>query len=160
MKTLSTYFLRAVIALMTIVALAVCIFALPNMWVGVSPDYPLVSYSLRLIMLGLYVAVIPFFLILLQALKLLNYIDRNKAFSEDSVKALKVIKRCAAFASVLFVGGVPLLYPFAEVDDAPGVLLVGAVIACIPVAVAVFAAILQKLFQAAIDIKSENDLTV
>lgn len=34
------------------------------------------------------------------------------------------------------------------------------VIACAPIAVAVFAAILQRLLQDAINIKSENDLTV
>ena len=40
----------------------------------------------------MYVAAIPFFVALYQAFKLLSYIDKNQAFSELSVKALKKIK--------------------------------------------------------------------
>jgi hypothetical protein len=58
------------------------------------------------------------------------------------------------------MAGVPLLYPFADQDDAPGVLIVGFVIACVPIVVSVFAAVMEKLFKNAIQIKSENDLTV
>ncbi len=54
----------------------------------------------------------------------------------------------------------PLIYYAAEVDDAPGLILIGMVIICASFVVAVFAAVLQKLLENAIDIKSENDLTV
>jgi hypothetical protein len=48
----------------------------------------------------------------------------------------------------------------AEVDDAPGLILVGMVPIFTSLVIAVFAAVLQRLLQEAIDIKSENDLTV
>ena len=48
----------------------------------------------------------------------------------------------------------------AEVDDAPGLILVGMVLIFASMVIAVFAAVLQRLLQEAIDIKSENDLTV
>ncbi|KYD16710.1 hypothetical protein B4119_0276 [Parageobacillus caldoxylosilyticus] len=48
----------------------------------------------------------------------------------------------------------------AEVDDAPGIILIGMVIIFGCMVVAVFASILQKLLKNAIDIKSENDLTI
>lgn len=54
----------------------------------------------------------------------------------------------------------PLFYIFAEVDDAPGVIFVGLVVPFTSMVIAVFAAVLQKLLQEAINIKSENDLTV
>ncbi|MDS8922331.1 DUF2975 domain-containing protein, partial [Streptococcus pneumoniae] len=54
----------------------------------------------------------------------------------------------------------PLFYIIAEIDDAPVLILMGAGIGLAAFVVAVFAAVLQKLLTHAIDIKSENDLTV
>ena len=48
----------------------------------------------------------------------------------------------------------------AELDDAPGVVIVGMISIFAPMVIAVFAAVLQRLLQEAITIKSENDLTV
>ncbi|AKM78689.1 TPA: DUF2975 domain-containing protein [Candidatus Wolfebacteria bacterium] len=160
MKRGSTNFLRFTVYVMGSIVLALCIFALPEMWQGGSVEFPMVDYAIFLIMMGMYVTAVPFFIALWQTLKLLTYIDQNKAFSELSVKALRNIKRCAAIIAVLYVGGVPLLFPIADAEDAPGMLIIGMIIACAPITVAVFAAVLQKLLQSAIDIKSENDLTV
>ncbi|NTU99054.1 DUF2975 domain-containing protein [Candidatus Falkowbacteria bacterium] len=160
MKRGSTNFLRFVILLMGTGVLALCIFALPEMWRGGSKEFPMASYAVFLIMIGLYATVIPFFVALWQTLKLLNYIDQNKAFSDLSVKALRSIKCCAIIIAVLYIGGVPLLFPIADADDAPGLIIIGMAIACAPIAIAVLAAILQRLLQDAIDMKSENDLTV
>ena len=54
----------------------------------------------------------------------------------------------------------PLLYLMAEIDDAPGIILIGMVIIFASLVVAVFAAVLQRLLKEAIYIKLENDLTV
>ena len=108
----------------------------------------------------MYASAIPFYFALYQAFKLLSYIDKNKAFSELSVKALKNIKYCAITISILYVLGMPLFYLMAERDDAPGIILIGLVIIFASMVIAVFAAVLQRLLQEAIDIKSENDLTV
>lgn len=144
-----------------LIVLALCIFALPSLWKGVAEaDVPIVVTSLHYIIIGLYISTIPFFIALLETMKLLSYIDKNTAFSEFSVKSLSKIKYCAIIISVLYFLFVPLLYPFAELDDAPGLLVFGFAIACMPVVIAVFAAVLQKLLQNAIDMKSENELTV
>ena len=108
----------------------------------------------------MYVSAIPFFVALYQAFKLLSYIDKNKAFSELSVKALKNIKYCAITISGLYVAVIPFFYIIAEVDDAPGLILIGMVFIFASFVIAVFAAVLQRLLQDAIDIKSENDLIV
>ena len=160
MKRGSTNFLRFVLFLIGAGVLALCIFALPAMWKGGSEEFPTASRALFLIMIGLYATALPFFFALWQTLKLLSYIDQDKAFSDLSVTALRNIKYCAISIAVLYIGGVPLLLPIAQADDAPGLMLMGAVVACAPIVVAVFAAILQRLLQDAIDIKSENDLTV
>lgn len=54
----------------------------------------------------------------------------------------------------------PLFYLIAEADDAPGIILIGMLLIFAALVIAVFAAVLQKLLQEAIHIKSENDLTV
>jgi len=160
MKKQSTYFLRFVLTILGLAVLAFCIFALPEMLSGASAEFPYASMAVSLIILILYATAIPFYIAMWHTFKLLNYIDKNKAFSELSVLALKKIKICAAVISAFYIGIVPLLFPIADMDDAPGLLLIGAAIACAPIAVAVFASLLQKLLQNAIDIQSENDLTV
>ena len=113
-----------------------------------------------LVLIDLYATAIPFYFALYQAFKLLSYIDKNKAFSDLSVKALKNIKYCAITISILYVAGMPLFFLMADKDDAPGIIVLGLVIIFASIVIAVFAAVLQKLLKDAIDIKSENDLTV
>lgn len=156
----STLFLRAAVIVLGLAALALAIFALPSLYKGGSVEFPMASRALLAMVIALYAAAVPFFIVLWQALKLLNYIDNNKAFSDLSVRALKTIKYCALVITVLFIGCVPLLLPIAEADDAPGLMVMGMIIACMPITVAVFAAVLQKLLKEALAIKSENDLTV
>ena len=62
--------------------------------------------------------------------------------------------------SGLYVVILPFVYIVAELDDAPGLIIVGMVPIFASMVIAVFAAVLQRLLQEAIDIKSENDLTV
>jgi hypothetical protein len=156
----STLFLKAAVVFMALVVLAISIFALPEIWKGGSAEYPVASTALLMIMIGLYLTIIPFYVALWQTLKLLTHIDRNDAFSEASVKALRMIKYCGAVISVLYITGVPFLFPIAQADDAPGLILIGAAIACAPIVVTVFAAVLERLLGNAIEFKSENDLTV
>lgn len=160
MKRVSTHVLRAALFVIGVGVLALCIFALPAMWKGGSAEFPMASTAVFLIMLVLYATAIPFSIALWQAFKLLGYIDHNTAFSQASVNALKNIKYCAIVFAVLYAACVPLLFPIADADDAPGLLLIGAAIAGAPIAVAVFVAVLQRLFQNAIEIKTENDLTI
>ena len=157
---LETLFLRIVVILLAVPVLALCIFAVPEMGKLASemlPEFPLIRY---LVFLVLYASAIPYYVALYQAFNLLRYIDKNIAFSELSVTALKNIKYCAVVISFLHVLVLPLFYLYAELDDAPGVVIVGCIVPFASVVIAVFAAVLQKLLKHAIDIKSENDLTI
>jgi predicted lysophospholipase L1 biosynthesis ABC-type transport system permease subunit len=155
-----TFFLKFAVVLMGLPVLALCIFLLPGIaeyFAELNPKLDFLQYPF---LIGLYVTAIVFFVALYQALKLLSYIDKNQAFSELSVKSLKNIKYCAITIGALYVVFMPLLYLMAEVDDTPGIILIGMVIIFGCMVVAVFASILQKLLKNAIDIKSENDLTI
>lgn len=153
-----TLFLKVVVLLMGILILALCLFGLPSIANEAAEQYP--AYWVYPVIIGMYVAAIPFYVALYQALKLLSFIDRNIAFSELSVKALKTIKYCAISISLLYAMDMPFFYLVGEKDDAPGLILLGLVITFAPIVIAVFAAVLEKLLKAAIDIKSENDLTI
>lgn len=160
MKRGSTLFLKVVVILIGIPVLALCIFLVPeiaNFAAELYPDFSLMKY---LIFIDLYASVLPFYFALYQAFKLLGYIDKNKAFSEIFVRVLKNIKYCAITISGLYVAGMPLFYLLAERDDAPGIIVIGLLLIFASMVIAVFAAVLQKLLKEAIDIKSENDLTV
>ncbi|QQF62420.1 DUF2975 domain-containing protein [Bacillus mojavensis] len=160
MKRGSTLFLKIAVILIGIPVLALCIFLVPEIANFAAELYPDISYLKYLVYIDLYAAAIPFYFALYQAFTLLSYIDRNKAFSELSVRALKIIKYCAITISLLLAAGMPLFYLIAEMDDAPGIILIGLVLIFASKVIAVFAAVLQRLLQEAIDIKSENDLTV
>jgi len=149
----STLFLRATVLLIGVAVLALCAYMLP-----VFTDDDIADH--RPLAIGMYMAAVPFYIALFQTMKLLHLIDTNKAFSTRSIRALGYIKYCAVAIAALYVVATPFLYPIAEEEDAPGVLLFGMIIAFASIVVATFAAVLQKLLQNAIAIKSENDLTV
>ncbi|UVI29282.1 DUF2975 domain-containing protein [Paenibacillus spongiae] len=156
----TTLFLKAAVILIGIPVLALCIFVVPEIANFASELYPDHSYLKYLVLIDLYATAVPFYFALYQAFKLLGYIDKDKAFSELSVRVLKNIKYCAITISGLYVAGMPLFYLIAEKDDAPGIIVIGMVVIFASLVIAVFAAVLQRLLKEAIDIKSENDLTV
>ncbi|PGK51989.1 hypothetical protein CN918_29815 [Priestia megaterium] len=158
MKEAKTLFLKIAVFLMGLPVLVLCIAGIIKLTSDlVNPDYWYILYPGILIM---YVSVIPYFFALYQTFRLLNYIDNNQAFSDMSVIVLKKIKYCAITISILYALMLPFVYMAAEIDDAPGLILVGMVFIFASMVIAVFAAVLQKLLKKAIDFKSENDLTV
>jgi hypothetical protein len=159
MKRIPTVFLQAVIVLIGIVALVILV-RLP-LTEGRAANLDLLSiYADPFILYG-YAASIAFFVALYKAFKLLGYIGQNKVFSSNSVGTLKSIKYCAIVLSILIVAaGLYIKLSHNEDDDPAGFLAICIVttFACIVVATA--AAIFEKILQNAIDMKSENDLTI
>lgn len=153
MKKGSTLFLKAVLYLIGLLVLGLCAI-LVGMSVSGNAGMFLPVFMLML------AAALPFFYALYQGILLLRYIDTNTAFSELSVKAIMTIKYCAFSISALYAAGMPLMIYAAEKDDAPGIVLLGLVVIFATLVVGVFAAVLERLLQNAIDIKNENELTV
>lgn len=158
MKQGTTIFLKLAVLLIAVPILALCIFGIP--WLAKNPVNPIYAGALYPIVIIMYVSVIPFIVALYQAFRLLSYIDKNEAFSLISVRSLKTIKYCAIVISSLYFVMLPFVYVVAEKDDAPGLILMGMVPILASLVIAVFSAVLQRLLQEAIDIKSENDLVV
>ncbi|CEG28795.1 DUF2975 domain-containing protein [Bacillus sp. B-jedd] len=158
MKRGSTLFLKMAVFIMGIPVLALCVVGV--FWLAKNPANPEYAHILYPIVFGVYGSTIPYYMALYQAFMLLGFIDKNEAFSELSVMALKKIKYCALTISGLYAAILPFVYFVAELDDAPGLIIMGMVPVFASLVIAVFAAVLQRLLKEAIDIKSENDLTV
>lgn len=158
MKRSSTLFLKVVLLLIAIGVLAGMIW-FPQTE-GRAAHLDLISiYTDPFILYG-YIASIPFFIGLYQAFKLLNLIDADKAFSQEAVHTLKIMK----FASLSLIGFIALaeiyIRFFAHGDDPAGPTALGILASFTAIVIATAVAVFQKLLQNAVDIKSENDLTV
>lgn len=158
MKKYSTLFLRVSVILIGLPVLAAAIFLGVLICQGeANTEYSNMLYP---IIIGLYGSMIPFYIALFKAFKLLNYIDTNKAFSKLSVDALKHIKYSANSISLIYILMMPFLFLLADKDDAPGLVLFGLIFIFASLIISFFATVLQRLLQDAIEIKTENDLTV
>ena len=159
MRRSSTIFLQGVVVLIATVVLTVMIMLPPKE--GRAVNLSLVEIYSDPLILYVYAASIAFFIALYKAFKLLGYIGQNRVFSSESVDSLKSIKYCAIILSVLIVGAGLYIRIFHHEDDDPAgfiALCIVTTFACIVVATA--AAIFEKILQNALDMKSENDLTI
>lgn len=158
MKRGSTLFLKTVILLIVIIVLIGMIWFPQTEGRAVNLD--LISIYKDPLIIYIYFASTPFFIGLYQAFKLLNFIEVNKAFSQDAVNTLKIMK----FASLSLIGLILLalfyIRYFAHGDDPAGPTMLGICVSLVFGVIATAAGIFQKFLQNAVDIKSENDLTV
>ena len=106
-----------------------------------------------------YIGSIPFFLALYQAFKVLGYVGQNKVFSQAAVKALRTIKFCG-IAMIGFVAIGEIFILFSNSDDRAGGVFMGILITFGSMVIVAAAAMFEQILRNAVDIKSENDLTV
>ena len=151
----STIFLRLVISLIGVAALAICVFPLPRMIAKEAAKTPDTAWQIYLFLAGAYLQAALFFFALFQAFKLLSYIDANKAFSESSVRALGHIKHSAIGIGVLMVTGVVwvLVLSAGTGEDSAGPVMMGFIGTFASSVVAAVMAVLQTQVQKAMDTK-------
>lgn len=160
MKRGSTIFLQVVIVLIGIGVLAFML-GMPhlegrNKNATVFEIYfkdPFLAYA--------YTGSIAFFVALYQAFKLLRYVARNEVFSQHSVKALRTIKYCALTLVAFLLGAEAWFFiVMSGKDDIAGGVMMGLMLIFISTIIGTAAAVFEKTLQSAVDLKSENDLTV
>jgi hypothetical protein len=159
MKRISILFLQAVIVLIGIVALTILIrFPMTE---GRAQNLDLFSiYADPFILYG-YASSIAFFVALYKTFKILGYIRLNKLFSLDSVRTLRTIKYCAVILCIsIAMAGVFISIFHDKEDDAAGFLAMCMIMTFITIAVATAVAVLERILQNAVDMKTENDLTI
>lgn len=158
MKKSSTLFLKAVIVGIAVVVLAGLVY-FPQTE-GRAANLDLISIYSDPLILYVYAGSIPFFIGLFQAFKLLNLIDANKAFSQAAINTLRNMK----LASVSLIGLIALALIYlrfvAHGEDLAGPTMLGICMSAAFAVIGTAAGVFQKLFQNAVKLKSENDLTV
>jgi hypothetical protein len=162
MKRGSTLFLKLVIVLLALVVLTwMVVFPRSE---GAAASRDLISIYTDPFVLYLYVAWTPFFVALYQAIRLLGFVEKNTVFSRSAVEAIRKIKYCA----IAYLGFIAVAVSYISVmarvkggdDDPAGFVAIGLVLIFASAVFATAAAVFQKILQNAVDIKSENDLTV
>jgi hypothetical protein len=159
MKRSSTIFLQVVIVLIGIGALALLLWE-PQIEGRNAHATNFEIYFKDPFLALVYIGSIPFFAALYQAFKVLGYAGQNKIFSQAAVKALRTIKYCAlAIIGFVVVEEIFIMLNHGS-DDAAGGVFMGVLITFGSIVIATAAAVFERLLQNAVDIKSENDLTV
>jgi hypothetical protein len=158
MKRSSAAFLQTVIVLIGIGALALMLWE-PQLEGRNAHATPFEIYFKDPFLAYAYVASIPFFAALYQAFKVLGYTRQNKVFSQAAVNALRMIKLCA-IAIIGFVAGAEVFIMLHKSDDRAGGVFIGILITFGSIIIATAAATFEWILQNAVDMKSENDLTV
>ena len=154
----STTFLKVIIFLAGIAVLALCIW-LPDIAIRDARVHPDTAYFLIPFLVCAYGFCITFSVALYQAFKLLTYIEKNNAFSELSLKSLKVIKKCAFTVIFLILLGVVSLKVLAKItgDDPAGPISLSLMGILATSIIAAIVDALQKPLKNVPDIKSKND---
>ena len=158
MERKSTMFLQVVIVLIGIGTLALMLWE-PHLEGRNVHATPFEIYFKDPFLAYAYIASIPFFAALYQAFKVLAYVRQNETFSQATVKALRTIKHCA-IAIIGFVAVGVVFMAFGDKDDRPAGVFMRVLISFAAMIIATAAAVFERILQSAVDIKSENDLTV
>lgn len=107
-----------------------------------------------------YTGSVPFFVALYQAFQILGHIRHKRIFSDVAVKGLGKIKYCAvAIVGFVIAEEIFIILTHGN-DDAAGALSLGTMIAFVSIVIAAAAAVFERILQNAVEMKSENDLTV
>jgi hypothetical protein len=160
MKRVSTIFLQVVIVLLGTGVLALLLWEPQVEGRNVNATQfeiyfkdPFLAY--------IYLAFVPFFVGLYQAFNLLGYARRDEIFSQRAVRALQILKYCALTTAIFIIGAEVYIFLFVRgTDDVAGGVMMGAFIIFVSAVIATAAAVFERILQNAVDIKSENDLTV
>ena len=159
MKQSSSIFLQIVIVLIGIGALALLLWE-PHIEGRNAHATNFEIYFKDPFLVLVYIGSIPFFVALYQAFKVVGYAGQNQIFSQAAVRALRIIKYCAlAIIGFVVVEEIIIMLTHGS-DDAAGGVFMGVLITFSSIVIATAAAMFERILQNAVDIKSENDLTV
>lgn len=158
MKRMSISLFQIGVLFITLCIILLGIFWLPDTaayFAEIAPEWAYLKWPL---LLGIYVTLIPFFIAIIEGLRLSRRVALNDAFSSKSVLHLKHIK-CSAFViSGLYLAGTIVLSRM--VDISPGIGLLAIIIMLASLMLGLISGILEELLRKALEIKEENDLTV
>lgn len=143
MSKLPSIVLRLIIILSACAGGLMSVFALPTFGTAIAKNFPEYAFLQYPIIVGLYAAAACFYFALFQFWLLLNGVDRDGTISAKRLKAIRV---SAIVFSVLYaLCAMPIVFLAADADDAPGLILGGALLESFPIGIAAVAVILERM---------------
>ncbi len=154
----STVFLQVVVVLSGIAALALLLWE-PHLEGRNAHATTFEVYFKDPLLAYVYIASIPFFLGLYYGFRVLGYVGQDQLFSHAAVRALRMIKICAIIVLAFIVVSFAFIF-FGDSEDRPPGVFMRVLVGFPTLIVAAAAATLERIARNAVDMKSENDLTV
>lgn len=120
-------------------------------------DYP---FEIITLALAAYSVTICVWVALYALHRILNTIEQHQVFAPQTLRYVSSIRNAVLIASFASLLSLPFFYRITQLEDAPGLLLLGIAFIFIPFALAILMQIVEDLFKSAIALQTENDLTV
>lgn len=143
---LAVRFLKVVILLFGIGSLGLSIIVFPHIYeqaLSGSDSMALVLYGVIAVLIGALAAQCNG---LYHFYRLLMLITHDSTISQALLQRLHKVTKSTFVVAIIFMVGFPLFYLVGEVDDAPGVILLGMLFIITPLVITACLHILHKLF--------------
>lgn len=134
------------------------IYVLPEMAKHSSAIYEEGKYIANFIVYYVWITAIPFYLTLYQAIKICNYIIKDKIFSKDPLKSFGKITIFSLIILVMYLLLLIALYVIRFFPQTMVLVLFLVIFSC--TSIALISQIMKLLLLRAIELKEENDLTI
>lgn len=114
-----------------------------------------ITTSIALYATCLVILVISYYLF-----RIFHLIDNHTFFTQQALHFVKTVRYLFITASVTLAGILPFVYYSAKHSDSPGVMFIAFAFVLVPLAIAAFISVMEKILINSIKFKQENELTI
>ncbi|MDT8337267.1 MAG: DUF2975 domain-containing protein [Candidatus Izemoplasmatales bacterium] len=157
MKNYQVLFLKILIGMAIIPVLFLVLYKFPSLFIeGFSSGSEYVPYLFGS-MISVCIMSVPYAISLVHTFKLLILLEKKEFVSQNSEKSLTIIKKMAFIVAIIFLVDMPFIYIIADMDDAPGLIMIGLFLMIFALAIGVFANLIKKFISEQRSEKSINN---
>ncbi len=120
-------------------------------------EYPATIWMLAIAAYGVTASI---WFALIKLAQILRLIEHHQVFLPQTLRYVSAIRKAILVASLTALFDLPFFYRITQLEDAPGLMLLGLGLVFIPFAILILMQIVEDLFKSAIAFQSEVDLTV
>ncbi len=120
-------------------------------------EYPATIWMLAIAVYGVTASI---WFALIKLAQILRLIEHHQVFLPQTLRYVSAIRKAILVASLTALFDLPFFYRITQLEDAPGLMLLGLGLVFIPFAILILMQIVEDLFKSAIAFQSEVDLTV
>lgn len=120
-------------------------------------EYPATIWMLAIAVYGVTASI---WFALIKLAQILRLIEHHQVFLPQTLRYVSAIRKAILVASLTALFDLPFFYRITQLEDAPGLMLLGLGLVFIPFAILILMQIVEDLFKSAIALQSEVDLTV